>query len=246
MSNDIQGVIIAGGEGKRLGIDKPKCMLDINGYKLIDICLNNLIKAGIKDYVFLLGYKHEIVIEYLSNCYNNLNKRISIDKVPKWGKGKALKYAITNGSIDKSKRSLITFPDDLILKEDIYNEFIAEHLKMVDRYSILASIILISGTRYPYGVAKLSDNNLVYKFEEKPFVPLLTSIGIYIFEPEVYDIITNNIDLESSKPIELESSIMPILAKEVKLYGFVIDSSDWIPINTQKEYEEASKLQITI
>ncbi len=243
--NDIQAVIIAGGEGKRLGIDMPKCMLDIHGYKLIDICLSNLINIGIKDYVFLLGYKHDIVEAHLSNYYN-LNKRISIDGWSGWGKGKALKYAIVNNSIDKSKRSLITFPDDLLLKKDIYNEFIEEHISNVNKHGILASVILVSGTTYPYGVAKLSENNLIYEFEEKPFIRLPTNIGIYIFEPQVYDIINDNIDLHASKSIELESSIMPLLAKKRKLYGFVIDSSYWKPINTMKEYKEVLKLQISL
>jgi len=246
MLNDIQAVIIAGGEGKRLGIDMPKCMLDIHGYKLIDICLSNLISIGIKDYVFLLGYKHEVVEAYISDYYSNLNKRISIDAGSGWGKGKAIKYAIVNNSIDKSKRSLIIFPDDLLLKNDIYNEFIEEHISNVNKHGILASVILVSGTVYPYGVAKLSENNLIYEFEEKPFIRLPTNIGFYLFEPQVYDIINDNIDLYDPKSIELESSIMPLLAKKRKLYGFVINSSYWKPINTKKEYEEVLKIKLPL
>ncbi|GIU71631.1 MAG: nucleotidyltransferase [Candidatus Nitrosocaldaceae archaeon] len=241
--NDIQAVILAGGQGKRLGTDLPKCMLDLHGKKLIDICIENLILNGFNEYTFLLGYKYDLVVKHLSK-YTNMKIRYSIDADTSvsWGKGKALKHAILNGTIDRNKRALVTFPDDIILDTLVYKKLIKEHLNAVNKYNVSATVILASGTRYPYGTAKLYKNNLIYEFEEKPFINIPTNIGIYIFEPDVYDLIIQNIDLNHPEPLELESIIMPILAKEGKLNGFLIDAKKWLPINTKKDYDTALKI----
>ena len=243
---DIQSVILAGGKGTRLGVDIPKCMVDLHGKRLIDICMENLLANGIKEYTFLLGYKHELVKSHLSR-YDNIKARYSIDPDTSisWGKGKAFKYALINHSIDRSKRALITFPDDIILDSFVYKRLLEAHLDARNRYGILATVMLVSRTRYPYGVARLDSNNLVYEFEEKPFIEIPTNIGIYIFEPEVYDLVMQKIDLDYPGPLELENTIMPILAKERKLNGFLIDGKKWLPINTKKDYENALKVLTT-
>lgn len=240
---NIQAVIFAGGKGKRLGVDVPKCMVDLHGKKLIDICMENLISNDIKEYTFLLGYKHELVRSHLTR-YNNIKARYSIDKDANvsWGKGKAMKYALMNHSIDRTKRALITFPDDLILDSFVYKRLIESHLEAVNRYGVLATVMLVSGTRYPYGTAKLNRNNLISEFEEKPFIEIPTNIGIYIFEPQVYNLAMQEIDLDYPGALELENTIMPILAKEQKLNGFLIDAKKWLPINTKKDYENALKI----
>lgn len=240
---EIQAVILAGGQGKRLGVDMPKCMIELHEKRLIDICIENLIVNGIKECVFLLGYKHELVRSYLAR-YNNIGAKYSVDPCMSgnWGKGKALKYALINQSIDRNKRALITFPDDIMIDNSAYKKLINAHLNAVSRYGVLATVMLVSGTRYPYGVAKLNEDNLVYEFEEKPFVEIPTNTGIYVFEPEVYDLVKREIDLEYPNALELENTIMPILAKEQKLNGFLVDARKWLPINTKKDYEEALKI----
>lgn len=240
MIKDIQAVILAGGQGKRLGVDIPKCMIDLHGKKLIDICMENLVINGFKEYVFLLGYKHEEVLGYIKR-YRNMKMRYSVDANTNWGKGKALKYAVLNHTIDRNKRALVTFPDDIILDSFVYKRLIEEHINAVKKYDILATVMLVSGIRYPYGVAKLAENNLIYEFEEKPFIEIPTNIGIYLFEPKVYDLVMSEIDLDYPGSLELENTVMPILAKEKRLNGFIIDAKKWLPINTKKDYEYALK-----
>ncbi len=240
---DTQAVILAGGKGTRLGVDIPKCMVDLHGKKLIDICMENLITNNIKEYTFLLGYKYEIVKSHLA-IYNNIRARYSVDADTNtsWGKGKALKYALMNHSIDRNKRAIITFPDDIILDSFVYKRLFEAHQEAVNRYGVLATVMLVSGTRYPYGVARLDGENLVSEFEEKPFIEIPTNIGIYIFEPQVYNLVMHEIDLEYPDALELENTVMPILAKERKLNGFLIDAKKWLPINTKKDYEYALKI----
>ena len=239
-----QVVVLAGGRAKRMGIDIPKCLLEIGGKKLVDICVEALAAEGFRDFVFLLGHKHEMVTEYLEDRskYLKIQAKTSIDppSVSGWGKGKAFKFALANGKIDRSRRSMIVFPDDIILEEKVYSKFLSNHTQAAKMHAILASTLLVPGTEYPYGVAEVdSSNGIVTKFEEKPFLNTPTSVGVYLFEPDVYEIIDNEIDLMDESPVDLESTIMPVLVSKRKLSSMFTKSDKWIPINTMKEYEKA-------
>ncbi len=59
---DVKAIIIAAGRGKRmkrLTDDIPKCLLDFNGRKLLDIQLAALRHNGIEDISIVVGYKKE-------------------------------------------------------------------------------------------------------------------------------------------------------------------------------------------
>jgi NDP-sugar pyrophosphorylase family protein len=101
---------------------------------------------------------------------------------------------------------------------------------------------MVPGTEYPYGVADIDNNGTVLKFTEKPMVNVPTSIGMYAFEPDTYEIIREKIDLEDPRPVEFESVVLPQLASERKLATMFIETKNWVPINTIKEYENAIKV----
>ena len=239
-----QIVVMAGGKAKRMAIDIPKCLLEISGKKLIDMCIESLTKEGFRDFVFLLGHKHETVAEYIGNCRYNISSRFSIDppRVSGWGKGKAFKYALVNEKIDGSKRSIVVFPDDIILEEKIFSKFLLNHVEAIQKHSVSASVLLVPGAEYPYAVADVDSGGLVHEFTEKPFLNKPTSAGVYIFEPDVYGIIRENISIDDPSPVDLESTIMPRLVANTKLSSFFIPTNKWMPINTIKEYENAIKV----
>jgi NDP-sugar pyrophosphorylase family protein len=230
-----------------MGIDFPKCMLEISGKRLVDICIESLAKDGFRQFVFLLGHMHEHVMQHLGDGSRyGIKISYSIDpiNVLGWGKGKALKYALQNNRINRSMRSVVVFPDDIIMENGTYSAFLTKHIKAVRSHGVLASAVLVPGTEYPYGVAKVKSNGIIMNFAEKPFINKPTSTGIYAFEPQVYEILDKRIDFDEPGPVELESVVLPILARKNKLFGFFIPSNKWLPINTMKEYERATKVLI--
>jgi len=240
-----QIVVIAGGRAKRMGTDIPKCLLEISGKKLIDICIESLTKEGFSDFVFLLGHKHEMVTDHIGNGSRyGIKAKFSVDPptVLGWGKGKAFKYALTTEKIDSSRRSIVVFPDDLILEDRIFSKFLMSHVQACLKHGISASTLLVPGTYYPYAVADVDGDGVVKKFIEKPFLNEPTSVGVYIFESEVYNVIHDLIGLDDPTPVDLESTIMPRLVTENKLGSLLIASDKWVPINTMKEYEQAIKV----
>jgi NDP-sugar pyrophosphorylase family protein len=240
-----QVIIVAGGKAKRLGLDIPKCLLEISGKKLIDMSIESLAKEGFRDFVLLLGHKADMVMDHIDDGRKyGINVTYSVDPSGAigWGKGKAFKHALINNKIDTSRRSLVVFPDDIVLEENIFSRLLMHHADSMRKFATSATIVLVPGTEYPYGVADVDDSGIVRKFTEKPMVNVPTSIGMYAFESDTYDIIRNKISLDDPHPVEFESIVLPHLASENRLASMFIETRNWVPINTLKEYENAIKV----
>jgi histidinol-phosphate/aromatic aminotransferase/cobyric acid decarboxylase-like protein/choline kinase len=72
----MQAVILAAGMGNRLGKytqNNTKCMLDINGKKLIERALDALDESGIKKCIIVAGYKKENLMNFLGARYKNID-----------------------------------------------------------------------------------------------------------------------------------------------------------------------------
>ena len=72
----MQAIILAAGMGKRLGEltkNNTKCMVEVNGVKLIDRVLTYLSHLNLKRIVIVVGYKAENLVNYIENQYGNLN-----------------------------------------------------------------------------------------------------------------------------------------------------------------------------
>jgi histidinol-phosphate/aromatic aminotransferase/cobyric acid decarboxylase-like protein/choline kinase len=72
----VQSIILAAGMGNRLGKytkDNTKCMVSINGKKLIERSLDALDESGIRKCIIVAGYKKENLINFLGNRYKNID-----------------------------------------------------------------------------------------------------------------------------------------------------------------------------
>ena len=70
----MQAIILAAGMGRRLGEytkDNTKCMLPVNGVRLIDRTLGQLSKLDLKRVVIVVGYQGQNLIDYIGNRYDD-------------------------------------------------------------------------------------------------------------------------------------------------------------------------------
>ncbi len=116
----MQALILAAGMGKRLGDytkDNTKCMLSVNGVRLIDRTIESLIKHGITRLVLVLGYKSQHVVEYLGNRYVG---KIRIDYVfnPDYYKTNNI-YSLSLAKEELLKDDTILIESDLIFEDGI-------------------------------------------------------------------------------------------------------------------------------
>ncbi len=71
----MQAIILAAGMGKRLGEythDNTKCMLEVNGVRLIDRALSALKEVNVSRVVLVVGYKGQNVKDYVGTDYQGM------------------------------------------------------------------------------------------------------------------------------------------------------------------------------
>ncbi len=72
----MQAVILAAGVSKRLRPltdTTPKCLLNIGNKNLLQRTLENLISNGINDFIFVTGYRENMIKDYLARNFSGLN-----------------------------------------------------------------------------------------------------------------------------------------------------------------------------
>ena len=72
----MKAVILAAGLAKRLRplTDlTPKCLLDIGGKNLLQRTIENVLQNGINDFIFVTGYRENMIKEYIAKNFPDLN-----------------------------------------------------------------------------------------------------------------------------------------------------------------------------
>lgn len=107
----MQALLLAAGMGKRLKDltkDNTKCMLEVNGKRLIDRLIEQLIDVGIKKFVIVIGYQGQKLIEHIGSRYTG---KIEIQYIENED------YATTNNIYSLMLAEKVLLEDDTILFE---------------------------------------------------------------------------------------------------------------------------------
>ncbi len=73
----MQAIILAAGMGRRLGEltqNNTKCMVEVNGVRLIDRVINQLAKLHLSRLVLVVGYEGQKLMDYIGNRYDDMLK----------------------------------------------------------------------------------------------------------------------------------------------------------------------------
>jgi D-glycero-alpha-D-manno-heptose 1-phosphate guanylyltransferase len=172
-----EAIILAGGLGTRLRsvvADVPKCMAPVNGIPFISYIITGLQKQGITRFIFSLGYKSEIVIEYLDAHFDSLEKAYIIEEEP-LGTGGAIKEACHYAEDE----NVLIFNGDTLFDIDL-EKFSAFHLQQ----QAVCSLALKPMTNFSrYGAVDIDASHTVTAFHEKQFCESgLINGGIYALQ----------------------------------------------------------------
>lgn len=158
-----EAIILAGGLGTRLKTvtgDTPKCMVPVNGIPFINFVISYLKNEGIDRFIFSLGYKAEVVIEYLDNHFKDLQKIYVVEHEP-LGTGGAVKLACR-----KVKGS-----DTLVVNGDtLFNVNIKDFTGVHQMKNAAVTIALKAMNNFNrYGAVEIDSNFTLQQFREKEF-----------------------------------------------------------------------------
>ena len=73
--DSMQAIILAAGMGKRLGEftkENTKCMVEVNGVRLIDRVLKQLSTLNLSRVVIVVGYEGQKLMDYLGDNYHGM------------------------------------------------------------------------------------------------------------------------------------------------------------------------------
>jgi histidinol-phosphate/aromatic aminotransferase/cobyric acid decarboxylase-like protein/choline kinase len=179
----MQAIILAAGMGNRLGKytqNNTKCMLDINGKKLIERALDAIDESGIRKCIMVVGYKKENLINFLGDHYKTIDIIYVVNDI----------YNKTNNiySLYLAKDFLLQ-DDTLLLESDLIfeNKLIADILNCPDpTVAVVAKYeSWMDGT-----VAQLTENNVIANLLPKRFFnyddkdTYYKTVNIYKFSKE--------------------------------------------------------------
>jgi len=178
----VKCVILAAGEGKRmhpLTYTRPKVMLSIANKPLLEWNLINAINAGLKEFIFIVSYKSEMVRNYFG-CGEKY--KVKIEYVNQ-GEPKGTAHAI--GVVERFADDFIVLCGDTIFgKEDIKN--------LVKKKNSIGLFKVENPAEY--GVVETKNDKVVKIYEKinKPFTDIINA-GIYHFDKKVFDFIKKTV-----------------------------------------------------
>jgi glucose-1-phosphate cytidylyltransferase len=221
-------VILCGGLGTRLSEEtqvRPKPMVEIGGKPILWHIMKIYESHGINDFFLALGYKGETIKDYFLN-YHALQSDLTVNL-------KNGKVEFNNPTVEDWKVSLIdtgasTMTGGRLLRlkpflkdsgtfmltygDGVSDVNITELLAFHKSHGRLATVTAV---RPPVRFGELIINeNKVENFQEKPHAGEgWINGGFFVFEPEVFDYISNDSTLLERDPLEQ-------LAKKGELMAF--------------------------
>lgn len=225
----MKAVILAGGYGKRLRPlteEIPKPLIEVAGKPIIVWQIEWLKRHGIKDFIILVGYLRDRIIERIGSGQALGVKVAYVVEDEPLGTGGALKNA------EHLLRGEEVF---LVLNGDIITDL--DPLKLVDalksRPGAVGAIAAIP-LRCPYGLLEITGEGLVKGFKEKPILrDYWVNAGVYALRSEILDYLPEKGDIERTA--------FPKLASEGRLLAVKYLDVYWRSIDTFKDVEEASR-----
>jgi NDP-sugar pyrophosphorylase family protein len=232
----LKAVILAGGFATRLrplSCSRPKTLFPIVNKPLLQWIFEELVNNDIKEVVLAVNALTQFYIKQHKPVKCGLKIKYVIDP-PKTPLG-------TAGAIKNVEKTVGCNEPFIVLNGDIfvninYKQLIDTHIK-TDALATVALCKVDDPCRY--GVAEIGNDNCIKSFIEKPTKEQTPSkwinAGAYVLSPKIFDYIPKG------KHCSIEREVFPLLAKEHKLFGHMIEGL-WMDIGKPEEYLLTNKI----
>ena len=243
MRKTVLGMILAGGEGRRLQpltIERAKPSVPFGGkYRIIDFVLSNMVNSGIQSIFVLTQFKSQSLTEHIINGWNiSSNQGIGRFIIPvpaqmqtqdkRW-------YSGTADAIYQNSHLISDFNPDLVALfggDHIYRMDISQMIKYHIKKSAIATVSVIPvpiEDAKEFGVVQIDEDWKIIGFQEKPENPAcipgdsehaLVSMGNYIFNTSDLQELLKVDCLKEHSSHDFGKDILPSLVDSKKLYAY--------------------------
>jgi len=167
----MKAIIPVAGIGSRLKPHtqtQPKSLIPVAGKPILGHIMDNLVSAGITEFVFVIGYLGDKIEHYLTENYKEYKLNFVIQTI---GKGIGHAIWLTKDHINQEEPIFIVL-GDTIFEADLSHVFKQEK-----------SVLGVKKVEDPrsFGVAELDSEGMIKKLVEKPNIPHsnLALVGLY-------------------------------------------------------------------
>jgi mannose-1-phosphate guanylyltransferase len=239
----MKAMILAAGKGTRvrpLTYDLPKPMIPILGKPVMAYIVEHLAKHGVRDIMVNVSYLHESIESYFGEGHQyGVKIGYSFEGYVD-DEGEVVPQALGSAGGMKKIQEFGNFFDDttIVLCGDAIIDLdldaaLLEHKKKGALASVITNAVPWDKVS-DYGVVVTDDDGRVVKFQEKPkredALSNFVSTGIYIFEPEVIDLIP------SGKVFDIGSELFPLMAEKGLPFYAQNLSFNWLDIGSVTDY----------
>jgi glucose-1-phosphate cytidylyltransferase len=243
-------VMLCGGQGTRLREEtefRPKPLVEVGGRPILWHIMKTYANAGFRDFILCLGYRGNMIKEYFLN-YEAMNNDFTICL----GKTERISYhgahdeqdfhvtlaetgqdTMTGGRLARIKKYvgnepfLMTYGDGLA---DVNLRGLIDFHKSHGRLATVTTVRPISR----FGIIELDERSAVSKFVEKPRLDGWASVGFFVLQPEVLDLLTGDDCIFEQEPLQT-------LAAQGQLMGFQHEGF-FFAMDTYREYKYLNEL----
>ncbi len=220
-------IILAGGLGTRLrdavpGL--PKCMAPVNGKPFLTFVIEYFRSCNFSHFVFSLGYKSEVVVQFLNDKYPALKYSTVIEEEP-LGTGGAIALSLSKCRADNV---FITNGDTLFLANT--SQLLSFHLAN----SAACTLALKPMQDFDrYGLVEINTRHQVISFrEKKQYNRGLINGGLYVLNKKAFN--------EKALPdkFSFEKDFLEKFTAEGNFYG-MNDEAYFIDIGIPSDFNKA-------
>ncbi len=227
----MQAIILAGGFGTRLQTvvkEVPKPLAPISGKPFLFWLITYLQQQGITNFIFSLGYLHNLVEDFLKEEFPNLNYDCVIETEP-LGTGGAIKFCL-----NKTNET-----DVIIVNGDtFFNLNIKDFVQFYQNSNSDCCIALTPMQNFDrYGSVTLDNDNNVLEFNEKKYCETgLINTGVLLLNKNVFLNKTEHLPQNFS----YEKDFLEPNISQIKVTGYIA-AGYFIDIGIPEDYHKADR-----
>jgi mannose-1-phosphate guanylyltransferase len=245
-------MILAAGKGTRvrpLTYDLPKPMIPVLGKPVMAYLIEHLAKHGVTEIMVNVAHLHEKIEEYFGEgeqfgvqigySFEGYTKEDGeVVAVPIGSAGGMKKIQEFGGFFDDTT---IVLCGDALIDLDL-KAALMEHRRKGAMASVITREVPWDKVS-SYGVVVTDQNGRITQFQEKPkqeeALSNFISTGIYIFEPEVIDLIPSGVEFD------IGSQLFPLLAEKGMPFYAQTRPFNWLDIGSVSDYWEVLQNVLT-
>jgi NDP-sugar pyrophosphorylase family protein len=224
-SETLTAVVLAGGKGSRLmphTADLPKPLVEVGGRPVVEYLLARLKQGGVNRVIMAVNHMADQIEKRLGDgSRSGLTLEYSHERLP-------LSTVAPLKLIKNLPDNFLVANGDIISDLDIG----ALYQSHGERGAELTVATYRGTERIDFGVLEIDAENTVTGFREKPDYHFIVSMGIYVFNRSMLDLVPDN------KPYGFDQLMLDMLKHRRRVCTFPHDGF-WLDIGRPADYERA-------